>query len=88
MCNALSDAGFQVHEPEGTYYVIAGITSFGFKNDVEACRTLIRDAGVAAIPASAFWNNKNYGSDLLRFCFCKNDNTLEEGIRRLINWKK
>ena len=50
------------------------------------CRTLARDAGVAAIPCSFFWKERSQGRNLVRFCFCKRDATLEEAVSRLESW--
>jgi len=86
LCEALRDIGFRVYQPEGTYYVLVDITSLGFDDDLAFCRMLPEKVGVAAIPSSYFWNNRGQGRELVRFCFCKKDETLEEGIRRLKKW--
>lgn len=86
LCEALRDLGFQVYVPEGTYYVLADITSLGFSDDLVFCRILPEKAGVAAIPCSYFWKDRRCGSELVRFCFCKKEETLQEGIRRLRRW--
>jgi N-succinyldiaminopimelate aminotransferase len=88
LCEALQDAGFHVLQPEGTYYVIADISSVGFNNDIDFCRMLPAEAGVAAIPCSYFWENRCRGKKLVRFCFCKKDETLKEGISRIKEWLK
>ncbi|MFQ5904272.1 MAG: methionine aminotransferase [Candidatus Binatia bacterium] len=88
LCEALGDIGFQVYPPEGTYYVLVDITSLGFDDDLAFCRMLPEKAGVAAIPCSYFWKDRRQGRELVRFCFCKKDETLEEGIRRLRKWVK
>jgi N-succinyldiaminopimelate aminotransferase len=44
--------------------------------------------GVAAIPCSCFYQNRSAGRNLVRFCFCKKDETLAEAIRRLKGWLK
>jgi N-succinyldiaminopimelate aminotransferase len=88
LCEALEKIGFRVYRPEGTYYVIVDITSHGFEDDVQFCRMLPKQAGVAAIPCSCFWENRKKGRNLVRFCFCKKDETLKEGIRRLTKWLK
>ncbi|MFH1124250.1 MAG: aminotransferase class I/II-fold pyridoxal phosphate-dependent enzyme, partial [Pseudomonadota bacterium] len=88
LCEALEGLGFRVYPPEGTYYVLADITALGFNDDLSFCRMLPEAAGVAAIPSSFFWNNRARGRNLVRFCFCKKDETLEEGIRRLRQWLK
>ena len=87
-CEALEDIKFHVYPTEGTYYVLVDITSLGFDDDLAFCRMLPEQAGVAAIPCSYFWNNRRQGRELVRFCFCKKDETLEEGIRRLRRWVK
>lgn len=86
LCDALDEAGFQVFPPEGTYYIQADIRPLGFGDDLDFCRMLPEKAGVAAIPSSVFWHNRSRGRELVRFCFCKKDETLDEGIRRLKKW--
>jgi N-succinyldiaminopimelate aminotransferase len=88
LCEALNQLGFKVFMPEGTYYVQVDIRSIGFDDDLAFCRMLPEKAGVAAIPSSYFWNGRRQGRHLVRFCFCKREETLEEAIRRLRNWLK
>jgi N-succinyldiaminopimelate aminotransferase len=88
LCNSLQELGFRVYRPEGAYYVLVDITSLGFDDDLAFCRMLPEKAGVAAIPCSAFWNSHSLIRNLVRFCFCKKDETLEESIRRLKKWSK
>lgn len=86
LCESLADLGFKVFRPEGTYYVVVDIRPLGFEDDFDFCRMLPEKAGVAAVPCSVFWNNRSQGRNLVRFCFCKRDETLAEGIRRLRRW--
>ncbi len=86
LCDALRDIGFKVFTPTGAYYVLVDVRSMGFEDDVDFCVTLTRDAGVAAIPCSFFWNERRAGRHLARFCFCKKDETLREGVNRLKRW--
>ena len=79
----LEGAGFRCFPPSGAYYVMADISSFGYPDDVTFARRLIEDAGVAAVPGSSFFNNSSDGSRLIRFCFCKKYETLEEAGTRL-----
>jgi N-succinyldiaminopimelate aminotransferase len=83
LSDALSSLGFQVFPTAGTYYLLVDIRSMGFDDDVLFCRMLTEKAGVAAIPCSCFWNNRSRGRELVRFCFCKKDETLDEAIKRL-----
>jgi N-succinyldiaminopimelate aminotransferase len=86
LCRALDELGFKVYPPQGTYYVLVDIRPLGFEDDFEFCRMLPQKAGVAAIPCSCFWKDRRQGRKLVRFCFCKKDETLEEGVRRLREW--
>jgi N-succinyldiaminopimelate aminotransferase len=86
LCDALKELGFTVYVPEGTYYVVVDITPLGFDDDLAFCRMLPEKVGVAAIPCSVFWNDRGRGRNLVRFCFCKRDETLEEAILRLRKW--
>jgi aminotransferase len=60
------------------------IAAFGFDNDVDFARYLVKDVGVAAVPGSSFYRNPAAGRTKLRFTFCKKDETLEEADRRLL----
>lgn len=88
LCQALHETGFRVLQPEGTYYVLEDISTLGFDDDFDFCRMLPVQAGVAAIPCSCFWENRVRGKELVRFCCCKKDKTLREGIRRIKHWLK
>ena len=59
------------------------IAGFGFDDDVQFARWLVTDVGVAAVPGSSFYRDAERGRTKLRFCFCKKDETLAEGARRL-----
>lgn len=83
LCAGLSEVGFEVLRPAGTYFVCVDIRPLGFSNDMELCRRLPEAVGVAAIPNSAFYVNKEAGRHLVRFAFCKTDAVLDEGIARL-----
>jgi len=79
----LRDAGFKCDTPEGAYYVMADITDFGFANDIEFTKHLIREIGVAVVPGSSFYKTREMGSQMVRFCFCKKDETLEAAAEKL-----
>ena len=73
---------FTTYKPFGAYYVMTDISTFGFADDVEFARYLVKDVGVAAVPGSSFYKT-GAGRTKLRFCFCKKDETLAEADRRL-----
>ena len=79
----LQNAGFTCDAPEGAYYVMCDISAFGFANDIEFTKHLIREIGVAVVPGSSFYHDAALGSQMVRFCFCKKDETLEAAAERL-----
>ena len=83
LAKGLAGLGFDVHLPQGTYFMLADHTRFGFSDDVAFVKHLIEHAGVAAIPPSAFFHHKRDGADLVRFAFCKDEATLEQALDRL-----
>lgn len=79
----LEKAGFKTFRPDGAYYVMTDISDFGFKDDVEFTRHLIREVGVACVPGSSFYSDSKLGALQVRFCFCKKDETLMLAAERL-----
>jgi aminotransferase len=82
----LKETGFRCFDPDGAYYVMTDISAFGYKDDMEFARFLVKDIGVAVVPGSSFYHDPKLGSTQVRFTFCKKDETLaaaEERLRRL-----
>jgi N-succinyldiaminopimelate aminotransferase len=83
----LSEIGFTVHDSFGTYFLCADPRPLGYDDSTEFCAALPEKVGVAAIPMSAFCDpaaaDADVWSHLVRFTFCKRDDTLDEAIRRL-----
>lgn len=77
----LDKIGIPHTTPEGTYFVLADISEFGFESDMEFAKTLVKEYGVAGVPGSCFFSNRR--QDYIRFHFAKNDDTLDEVINRL-----
>lgn len=83
LCEALRAGGFDVREPEGSYYVMADYTErWGADTDPEdACFRLLDEAHIAAIPSTIFYAGSPRPE--LRFQFAVEDSILEEVARRL-----
>jgi N-succinyldiaminopimelate aminotransferase len=81
--SGLRDLGFGVSEPEGTYFVTADISPLDDRDGVEFCRTLPERAGVVAIPAAIFYDDKEAARSQVRFAFCKRPEVLAEALSRL-----
>jgi aminotransferase len=79
----LENAGFVTFRPDGAYYIMTDISKFGFADDVEFTRHLIREVGVACVPGSSFYSVPERGAQQVRFCFCKKDETLQLAAERL-----
>ena len=79
----LQNLGLKCEMPEGAYYVMTDISDFGFENDIEFTKHLIREIGVAVVPGSSFYHDKALGKQKVRFCFCKKQETLEAAAERL-----
>ena len=59
------------------------IGGFGFADDVEFSRYLVREVGLAVVPGSSFYHDPTLGRTKVRFTFCKRDETLQEAGPRL-----
>lgn len=79
----LEAAGFRCYRPSGAYYIMTDISGFGSVDDVRFVRRMIESVGVAAVPGSSFFDDPASGASLVRFCFCKKYETLEEAGKRL-----
>ena len=79
----LNEAGLNPMLPKGAYYIMCDIGSWGYPNDVEFARFLVKDIGVATVPGSSFYRNPEAGKDIIRFTFCKKDETLRAAEERL-----
>jgi methionine aminotransferase len=78
----LQNSRFELMPCEGTYFQVVSYAAISDENDVDFCTRLVVEYGVAAIPISAFYAD---GKDLklIRFCFAKDNKTLEEAAKRL-----
>ena len=87
LTGGLTDIGFKVLDSAGTYFLCADPRPLGYDDSTAFCAALPEQVGVAAIPMTAFcdpdaddWATWNH---LVRFTFCKRDDTLDEAISRL-----
>lgn len=79
----LAAAGFAVLTAEGSYFLTVDLAASGIEaDDMAFCERAVREAGVAAIPLSAFYA-ENPVRNVIRLCFAKRPDVLDEGIARL-----
>lgn len=79
----LERASLHPFRPAGAYYIMCDIGGFGFPSDTAFVKHLIEKVGVAAVPGSSFFDDPARGRRLIRFCFCKKEETLREAGERL-----
>ncbi|MCC7429229.1 aminotransferase class I/II-fold pyridoxal phosphate-dependent enzyme [bacterium] len=82
----LTKSGFKPIVPQGTYFVLADYSNFSNEDDFTFAKMLTQKSKVSAVPVSVFYENKNSVQNLLRFCFCKKEETLEQAGERLIKF--
>src|SRR5580658_3631990 len=83
LTDALKREGFSVLPSEGTYFLNVDLAASGIdEGDMDFALRAVKEAGVAAIPISAFYEDDPV-THLIRLCFPKRDATLDEGAKRL-----
>jgi len=83
LSESLRREGFVALPSQGTYFLNVDLAASGVaEDDMNFCLRSVREAGVAGIPVSAFYETAPVTS-IMRLCFAKRDETLEEGARRL-----
>jgi aminotransferase len=83
MCDILERHDFRFKQPQGAYYVMTDIAHFGFDSDIEFARYLVSEIGIAVVPGSSFFNDRDAGRTKVRFVYSKKENTLLEADKRL-----
>jgi N-succinyldiaminopimelate aminotransferase len=81
---ALRSVGLEPAVPRGAYFVLADFTSAFRGDDVAFAKHLVQDIGIAAIPPTSFYAlASDEGRRLVRFAFCKKEETLRRAVERL-----
>jgi aminotransferase len=83
VCSTLTRIGLTPFVPEGSYYVLADVGLLPGKTSKEKAMYLLNRTGVASVPGSAFYHDQS-GENLLRFCFAKRNEILDEACERLL----
>ena len=83
--SVMKNTSFTVHLPaRGSYFQVASYERISDKPDLEFAQWLTREHGVATIPVSAFYKSRK-DDKLLRFCFAKQQGTIDAAIKKLGN---
>jgi N-succinyldiaminopimelate aminotransferase len=83
LAGGLKEIGFDVYQPDGTYFITTDVAALGERDGVEFCLNLPDKAGVVAIPSAVFYDDKEAGRTQVRFAFCKREEVLREALSRL-----
>lgn len=83
LASGLTQAGFKVFRPAGTYFITTDIRPLGETDGFAFCRALPERAGVVAIPNAVFYDHKDAGAPYVRFAFCKRTEILTDAADRL-----
>jgi aminotransferase len=81
-CDVLEQIGLEPAVPEGSYYVMADVSRIPGNDDREKAMYILEKTSVACVPGRAFYHDES-GKNLVRFCFAKNFDILEEACQRL-----
>lgn len=82
ICEALLRAGLPPSVPQGAYYVLADVSRLPGATSKEKAMYLLSRTGVASVPGEAFFHGPD-GTNLVRFCFAKTNDDLDEACRRI-----
>jgi methionine transaminase len=79
----MSQSRFEALPSYGSYFQIYSYKNISDETEREIATRLTKERGVATIPVSAFYTEET-NNQVLRFCFCKKDSTLEDAANRLV----
>jgi aspartate/methionine/tyrosine aminotransferase len=82
LAEGIAKLGFEVLPCEGTYFLTASIRGLTNEPDTAFCERVVKEAGVAMIPLSAFYQSGK-PDHMVRFAFCKKHEVIAEAVRRL-----
>ncbi|APQ53714.1 Aminotransferase [Corynebacterium pseudotuberculosis] len=84
LSDGLRQAGFDVYDTHGAFYVVADISSVTDKTGNQFCLDLPREKGVAAIPIEPFTDSSPEWNSMIRFAYCRDQEEILTAIERLI----
>jgi methionine aminotransferase len=81
----MKETRFSLFNSSGSYFICASYENISNESDKDFAIRLTKEAGVTTIPVSAFYTS---GKDdkVIRFCFGKNETTLEKAVEKLVKF--
>jgi aspartate/methionine/tyrosine aminotransferase len=83
LVKSLDAMGFEAMRPQGAYYILADFKAVWKGDDNSFAEHLVKDGGVATVPASSFFSTPGLGKTKVRLAFPKQDRTLREAVARM-----
>lgn len=80
--NLIKQTGFKPLDCKGTYFQLLDYSDITDENDYDFAVRLTKESKVASIPVSVFYKEKT-DNKVLRFCFAKENKTLESAVEKL-----
>ncbi|WP_420903169.1 aminotransferase class I/II-fold pyridoxal phosphate-dependent enzyme [Streptomyces antimycoticus] len=84
LSDGLTRAGLRPYRADAGYFLQADVRPWGYADGVTFCRELPERAGVVAIPTSAFYESADAPVWLVRFSFCKQEESIRTAVEQLI----
>jgi len=81
--DVLSSHGFKAEKPAGAYYILTDYSAVSDLPDTQFAEWLTKEIGVTPVPGSSFFSTRDPSRRMVRFAFCKREETLAEAARRL-----
>ena len=78
----IKDSKFKPVMAHGTYFQVLDYSQISDKKEMEFAEWLIKEHKIASVPVSAFYHKKT-DNKMLRFCFAKSEDTLEQAAELL-----
>jgi len=85
LCSVLTRIGLEPYPPQGAYYILSNVNNLPGSSSKEKAMFLLNHSGVATVPGNAFYADAK-GENLVRFCFAKDDDIVEEACQRLLQF--
>ena len=86
LCSLLRGSKYKFTPTEGSWFQLVDFSEVSKESDRDFCLRLAKEFGVAAYPMSAYYHDKTKTS-VIRICFARQDETIREGVRRMLNYK-
>jgi len=83
LLKSLGELGLRCVKPQGAYYILADFSELWKGDDNHFAQHMVKDGGVAMVPASSFYATRGLGKTQVRLAFPKQDKTLREAVARM-----